>query len=94
MSDQQPVHAEPEARVSGEAEVDEADLKSSVTAGSATSTEPKRAQPAAPEPLNSPRPPQPPSEESQDDEDDDCFIPRGQSVQTAAAGSKKGGRPR
>lgn len=31
---------------------------------------------------------------SQETEDDDDFIPRGQSVQTAAAGGKKGGRPR
>ncbi|KAI0366831.1 hypothetical protein BV20DRAFT_971342 [Pilatotrama ljubarskyi] len=91
MSDNQAVHAEPEARVSGGGQGEEPDPKSGVTAAeSASASEPASVKPAVPTPTTA----QPSSAGKEENDDDDFFIPRGQSVQTAAAGSKKGGRPR
>ncbi|KAL1949210.1 hypothetical protein VTO73DRAFT_11016 [Trametes versicolor] len=77
-------HAEPEARISDAGQPDRTDPPTGFgTEPSGTSAAPP------PQPSYAPV-----SQENEDDDDEDTFIPRGQSVQTAAAGGKKGGRPR
>ncbi|KAH9855346.1 hypothetical protein C2E23DRAFT_815395 [Lenzites betulinus] len=83
MSDNNTTTHGPEARLADAGHSDLTDPGASLTAEpSGTTTAPP------PEPTSLP------TSKQGDDEEDDFFIPRGQAVQTAAGGSKKGGRPR